>query len=281
MLIKIFAIRNIELIDHISVIMPYYNNPTTLIEAVKSVLFQSTKIEVTLLIIDDGSNESPKNIIDLNFGKFLSISSNRIIKIITQENQGAAKARNKGIEESKTDYIAFLDCDDLWHENKLQLQLDLIENYNLDVIGSDWNNKSHYSKLSNLIGEKSFYKVSKIQIALKWWPHISTIVIRKKIVEKFGGLDNNFHYADDGDFFLNIANHCDFNIINKSLVKCHTFKEFEFADGLSSNLHGMYLNEIETIDKHFNNISIKYFIYFWITIKYYKRLLKNFFLKLK
>lgn len=259
--------------------MPYYNNQTSMIESVKSVLFQSTKIKIIILIVDDGSKENPKSIIDLNFGKFLNTSSNRIVRIITQENQGAATARNKGIKESKTDYIAFLDSDDLWHKCKLKLQLDLIEKYNLDVIGSDWNNKSHYLNLSNLIRKKSFYTVSKIQIALKWWPHISTIVIRKKIVEKFGGMDSNFYYADDGDFFLNIATHCEFNILNRSLVNCHTFKEFEFADGLSSNLYGMFLNEIETINKHFNNIILKYIIYIWIIIKYCKRLFKRSFFK--
>ena len=259
------------MIDKISVVMPYYDNDKSIIESIRSVLNQTTEIKIIIIIVDDGSKSSPQDLINNNFNSFLEKNENRSIKVISQKNSGASSSRNRGVEEADTEYVAFLDSDDLWEKNKLEVQLDLIEKNNLNVIGSDWNNKSYY--LTNK--KKQLYKLSKVQIAIKWWPHISTIIIKKTLFNKVGRIDTNFIIGEDGDFFMNIANHTDLFIARKSLVRCHTFKNFEFANGLSSNLLAMNKQEIAVIRKHINNIFIKSILIIWVKLKYIKRVSKR------
>ena len=196
-------------------------------------------------------------------------------KIIRQKNQGPATARNRGIEEAKTNFIAFLDADDIWHEKKIERQINQLELNNLNAIGCDWNNKSHYLAFNKK--DKKYYKLSKLYVAIKWWPHISTLIVKREICLKFGGLDSSFKYADDGDFFLNIAAKDNLNVLKESLVTCHAFKKYEFSDGVSSNLKGMNMDEINTIKKHFKNYILLYLLISWVKIKHYKRVLKRYY----
>jgi len=101
----------------VSVIIPFYNGISWLIEAVESVLTQ-TYASKEIIVVNDGSKE------DIN--KFLNRYKNRIIYIY-KENGGSATARNIGIEKSTGDYIAFLDSDDLWQPSKLEKQIAIME----------------------------------------------------------------------------------------------------------------------------------------------------------
>lgn len=102
----------------VSIIMPAYNAERFIEKSIESVLNQTYK-NWELLIINDDSKDSTQTIIE-NYLK----KDNRI-KLYNQENnRGVAEARNKGIKISRGKYIAFLDSDDLWKNNKLQLQIE-------------------------------------------------------------------------------------------------------------------------------------------------------------
>ena len=101
----------------VSIIIPVYNAEKYLEFTVRSAINQ-TWINTEILIIDDGSTDGSMTIAE----KFVD---NRI-KIFRQQNKGSAAARNKGIAESKGDYIQFLDADDLLSPNKIEKQLSLL-----------------------------------------------------------------------------------------------------------------------------------------------------------
>lgn len=102
-----------------SVIIPTYNSPSETAEAVSSVLSQ-TNTDFQILVIDDGSTIPNQNQLMQLLSDF---QDGRIETISLKENKGVANARNIGIEKSKGHFIAFLDCDDLWHPTKLERQL--------------------------------------------------------------------------------------------------------------------------------------------------------------
>lgn len=103
--------KNKTVNDGISVVIPFYKNKTWLKAALKSIDDQ-TLLPNEIIIVNDGSNE------DLS-----SLSSKvKHLRIINQENNGAASARNNGISNSNYKYIAFLDSDDYWHPQKLEVQ---------------------------------------------------------------------------------------------------------------------------------------------------------------
>ena len=92
----------------VSVIMPAYNAESTLMRAVLSVIHQ-TFTDWQLLIIDDASTDNT-----LSIAKKISAEDLRISVVSSRVNQGAAASRNKGIQQCKGAYVAFIDSDDIW-----------------------------------------------------------------------------------------------------------------------------------------------------------------------
>lgn len=162
----------------VSIITPMYNNEHVISETITSVLNQ-TYFNWEMLLVDDSSSDQTINIV-----KAIIKTEVRIKLFEHSENKGAAAARNMGTKMAKGNYIAFLDADDLWVTNKLELQVNQLVNDITDVsFGSyEWmdsenkplNKKVHalkqltYSKLlkanyiGNLTGMYNCKKLGKI-----------------------------------------------------------------------------------------------------------------------
>ena len=110
--------KNIQAEPLISIVVPVYNAQNFLNDTINTVLSQ-TYTNWELLFIEDGSSDDSVKIIE----KY--INKDERIKLFDHGglNKGAAPSRNKGIDEAKGRYIAFLDADDLWSSNKLEKQL--------------------------------------------------------------------------------------------------------------------------------------------------------------
>jgi len=100
--------------------MPAYNSAEFIAESIQSVIAQTYK-DWELIITDDHSSDDTVNIV-----KSYKAQDDRIKLIELNDNDGPAVARNKALELANHRYIAFLDSDDLWHPQKLELQLDFI-----------------------------------------------------------------------------------------------------------------------------------------------------------
>jgi len=101
----------------VSIITPSYNSSRFIVECVNSVISQTFQ-NWEMIIVDDCSNDNSKDIISV-----LSAKDERIKSILLEENTGAAEARNIAIMKAKGKYIAFLDSDDIWNEDKLEKQI--------------------------------------------------------------------------------------------------------------------------------------------------------------
>lgn len=109
----------------VSIITPSYNSSKFIEECVNSVISQ-TYLEWEMIIVDDCSTDNSRNLIT-KFAK----EDDRIKPIFLEENVGAAEARNIAIKKSQGKYIAFLDSDDLWKNNKLEKQLSFMNERNI------------------------------------------------------------------------------------------------------------------------------------------------------
>lgn len=109
----------------VSVIIPAYNVANYISETIHSVLIQTYQ-NFEILVIDDCSTDDTGAIV-----KRLEEKDSRIRYMEQERNMGAAEARNRGIREAAGRYIAFLDSDDLWNNEKLKKQLDDMENHNV------------------------------------------------------------------------------------------------------------------------------------------------------
>lgn len=107
----------------VSIIMPAYNAEKTVKNSVLSALNQTYR-DFELIIIDDGSKDNTPHIL-----KELAQTDPRIRVLRNDPNIGVSKSRNRGINEASGEWIAFLDSDDLWREDKLERQLALSQQY--------------------------------------------------------------------------------------------------------------------------------------------------------
>jgi len=103
----------------VSVIIPAYNAEKYISEAIESVFSQTYK-NLEVIVVDDGSIDNTALIVKDQIDKF-PIS----IRYYYQKNRGPAAARNKGIEEARGGYVAFLDSDDIWLPEKVQKQINV------------------------------------------------------------------------------------------------------------------------------------------------------------
>lgn len=105
----------------ISVIIPTYNRARSVGNAIKSVINQSYK-NLDIIIVDDASSDNTKDIID-------AVDEPRLRYISHAKNAGGAAARNSGLDAALGEYVTFLDSDDTWLPNKLELQLASIQSH--------------------------------------------------------------------------------------------------------------------------------------------------------
>lgn len=108
----------------ISVITPMYNSEKYIGKTIQSVLNQTYK-NLELIIIDDKSTDDSISIVK-------QFNDPRIKLIQLSENAGVAAARNRGIDEALGKYIAFVDADDVWESNKLELQMNCLKDSEAD-----------------------------------------------------------------------------------------------------------------------------------------------------
>ena len=114
----------------ISVVIPAYNASSFLEIAVESVISQTYK-NIEIIIVDDGSKDN-------TFDKAQTLSEKyKNVKAITQTNSKQGIARNNGINNSNGAYVAFLDADDEWLPNKIEIQLNYLLAYEADMVFSD------------------------------------------------------------------------------------------------------------------------------------------------
>lgn len=110
----------------LSIIVPAYNAADTIRECIESVIRQATKYYYELIIINDGSIDNTRDIVE-------SVNDKHI-KLINQENRGFSGARNRGIDECEGRYIMFLDSDDMLEGNCIERMMDEIIDNNADIV---------------------------------------------------------------------------------------------------------------------------------------------------
>lgn len=116
----------------VSIIIPSYNRSSLILETIHSVLNQSYK-DIEVIVVDNGSTDDSVQVIQNEFGE------NDFVRLIALDSNsgGPARPRNVGIDASKGEYVAFLDSDDLWEHNKLNIQMSVMTKYKVDFVSTD------------------------------------------------------------------------------------------------------------------------------------------------
>lgn len=178
----------------ISVVIPLYNKAHTIVNTLNTV-FAQTYQDFEVIIVNDGSTDNGVEVIQRNF-------DDPRIKIIQQKNAGVSAARNRGVDESKGKYIAFLDGDDEWHPDYLSIINDTISKYpqaGMICTGGLIGNKKDPNKIGYRIAKKYLGQITPINFFENpcVFAHTSGLIIRKDIFNKTHGFPIGMKCCED------------------------------------------------------------------------------------
>ena len=184
-----------------SVVIPVYNKATTLKRTLRSVLEQTFN-DFEIVAVDDGSSDKSLSILQN------AASRHANLRIIRQKNAGVSAARNHGTRESKGEWIAFLDADDVWLPKMLQELLALIERFpEVGMVGTNY-----YQKVGScLCARKRNCRVQKVDFYREFKPssipfHTSSHAIKADELRQVGGYDERISFYEDAELMFRVAN---------------------------------------------------------------------------
>lgn len=227
----------------VSVIIPTYQHAEFLADAIDSVLAQTYK-DYELIIVDDGSTDGTREIAARYINR---------IEYIYQDNKGLAGARNTGILAAKGQYIGFLDADDLWLPNKLEMEVQFLEAHpSVGLVYSDYTyfgtvpapRRTGFDGLSLPSGH------GVKQLFLKSPISSSGTLVRKECFEKVGLFDESFRQCEDLDMWVRIARRFDIDHIDIPLSK-YRYHHRQMHRETESNLLGY----TSVLNKHFQEFK--------------------------
>ncbi|MEW6503877.1 MAG: glycosyltransferase [Chloroflexota bacterium] len=228
----------------ISIIVPVYDRVLELKQSIESLLNQSYK-NFEIIIVTDGS---PKETIDV-INQYAANPKVRIFHYF--DNSGnPVRGRNRGIKEARGEFIAFQDSDDIADPHRLELSLQYMRKYKVDIVYGNWkvlkqnDALAHYNNIQD--GQVIVSPDCSYNDLLKGnYIANSTVMVKSKVLRKVGGLKSDFKYCEDYELWLRLA------------YKKYKFKSVPYPLTTirlhSSNLEGKYKEE----ENEYINKSIK------------------------
>lgn len=180
----------------VSVIIPTYRRVLQTVAAVKSVLSQKTTVLYEVIVVNDDVSSS-----DLTE----ALSGLTLTLLSRGENCGVSAARNYGVSHSQGEYIAFLDSDDVWKDDKLERQLTAMREQGSTISHTDelWIRNGKEIQKSDLFKKKSgdIFAQSLKQVNIS----PSTVMMTRYLWDHYNGFDESFPVCEDYELWLRIT----------------------------------------------------------------------------
>ncbi len=205
----------------IDVVIPAFNRKRLLAESVRSVLGQSYR-DFNCLVVDDGSTDGTGEMLE-TFGS--------AVTCLRQANRGPAAARNRGIRAGRAPLVAFLDSDDRWHPEKLQIQAAAMERDPGCLIS---HTQEVWYRRGELLPQKKRHRKPSGYIFARSLAmcvvSMSTVMVRRELFDRVGCFDEDLPCCEDYDFWLRASLETRFLLVDRPL----TFKEGGRPDQVSA-----------------------------------------------
>lgn len=231
----------------VSVIIPVFNREHLIKRSMQSVLNQTYE-NLEVIVVNDASTDKTEE-------EVKSIKDERVRYIKNDKNLGPSVSRNKGIEVSKGELIAFQDSDDEWYEDKLQKQVDLIINSSEKVgaayCGMEFIDFNTGEKTGESVKEADFKK-NFTEGSFFLTPANVTVLIKKKVLDEVGYFDDRLYAQEDTEIAIRVSKKYDYAFVNEPLIR--VTRNHKQLMGNSKN----YILSREIIyEKHKNYLSKK------------------------
>jgi glycosyltransferase involved in cell wall biosynthesis len=195
----------------ISVILPAFNAESSILETVASVRGQTFR-DLEILVIDDGSTDGTATVL-------AGVRDDRL-RLLSFENGGLSVARNRGIEHSQGEYLAFIDADDLWTPEKLESQLEALRRTPDAGIAYSW---------TTFIDDDGRFLFAKEPLRFEGDVYAdllrecfiasgSNVLITRRCVNSVGPFDVTLRSAEDWEYWLRVAARWPFVVVPRYQV---------------------------------------------------------------
>lgn len=205
----------------VSVIIPAYRAEKTIGRALTSIAAQTVP-PVEVIVIDDGSGDDTVEATE----KMTPVMKGIDLKVLRQEHKGAGAARNRGLNEATSTYVAFLDADDEWLPEKLERSLE-------EIIKTDSVLVSHNYILHEMTGRETAVRKcdenfrapgdAYVNLYRKGYIATSAVIARRNAVLAAGGFDESLPTAQDFALWLAMLQKpgTPFHIFSDTLIRYH------------------------------------------------------------
>ena len=167
----------------VSIIMPTYNRAEYIMEALNSIKRQTFK-DYEIIVVDDGSTDNTKEIAAACEG----------IRYICLDHGGIARARNTAVKAAKGKWIAFLDSDDLWKEDKLQKQVDYVRTHpDCRIVYTDFKNFTEIPEEELDERQKGLLKSD-----ISWY--LPSALVDARLFAEVGLFDKKYKFNEDTEW---------------------------------------------------------------------------------
>lgn len=227
----------------LAVIIPVYNRYYSLRDAIESVFLQTIKPS-EIIIINDGSN--------FDYHNYLSSYLPKIKLIDLPKNMGVSCARNTGIKASSSEYIAFLDSDDLFLSKKLEHQLNFMleNNYKISHTDEFWYRKGKWINQGKTNLRYGGFILDKILDKCRVSP--SSLIVHRSVFQDFL-FDEKLQVCEDYELCLRLAGRYEIGYLEEKLIIKRAVEDNSLSAGIK-HIESIRLDILKNFYKNYNSI---------------------------
>jgi len=213
----------------VSVVIPVFNGAPFVAKAVASVRAQTVR-DVEVLVVDDGSTDGTQAIL-------ADLQRTAGITWFQQDHGGPARSRNRGLAEARGEFVALLDCDDVWLPDKLAAQLDVMRYHpEVGVVHTDFESVDERGTVLETVrarhsGEPLVQAFCGGHVTLP-----STLLIRRMVLDKVGLLNPDLYGSEDSDLTIRLYAATQFacvdHVLVRKLQRGHGYRDMAFDEAL-------------------------------------------------
>jgi len=261
-----------KLMVDVSTVIPCYNCVDTIERAIASISEQ-TVLPAEVILVNDCSTDGTIELLK----KIQSRYSDGWIRVIDlKRNGGPGEARNAGWSAARQNYIAFLDADDAWHPQKIEIQYGwMSNNQHISISGHEsikYGLGIQSPSLQFVIESIPYDEISKNCLLFKNHLPTRSVMLRRDVPQRFS---SHMRYSEDYSLWLKIV--CAGQLMAKiNLPLSYSFKPDFASAGLSSNLWKMQMGELNAYREIVGAAQINSAYYFllvgWSWIRFLRRL---------
>jgi glycosyltransferase involved in cell wall biosynthesis len=211
----------------VSVVIPVFNGAPFVAKAVESILAQGVT-GVEIIIVDDGSTDGTQAVL-------AELATTAGIVWFQQDHGGPAQSRNRGIREASGEFVALLDCDDVWLPGKLEAQLAIMRaRPAVGVVHTDYEVVDEQGRVE----ERARARYSREPLVQAFaGGHTalpSTLLMRRSVLDQVGALDHELYGSEDSDLTIRLHAVTEFECIDQVLVRKlqrgHGYRDMAFDE---------------------------------------------------